>query len=278
MSLLDGFVFSQSSLQDYLDCPRRFELRHLDRLVWPAVTAEPAADLERHLEAGERFHLLAQQHFAGVEVDALDRLAERQGLTEWWAAFRQHPVRDLPEKRFVEVTLQTRIGPYRITAKFDLLAFDADGRAMIVDWKTSHQRPARNVLMQRAQTLVYPLVLADAGHTLSGAPRQSPDKITMLYWFAAHPEHPEVLYYSQPQYGSDRQRLADLLAEIEARTVFEKTPDARHCRFCVYRSLCDRGSGAAAFDGFDLDGDPDDVSERARDGDLDLDQIAEVDF
>jgi len=30
------FTFSQSSLQDYYDCPRRFELRYLSRLIWPA--------------------------------------------------------------------------------------------------------------------------------------------------------------------------------------------------------------------------------------------------
>ena len=36
------FAFSQSSLQDYMDCPRRFQLRYLDRLIYPAAESEPA--------------------------------------------------------------------------------------------------------------------------------------------------------------------------------------------------------------------------------------------
>ena len=51
MSLLPpGFQFSQRSLQDYVDCRRRFELRYLQNLAWPAVEAEP------HLEQEKRLH------------------------------------------------------------------------------------------------------------------------------------------------------------------------------------------------------------------------------
>ena len=38
------FHFSQGSLQDYVDCPRRFQLRYMMKLAWPAVEAEPAVE------------------------------------------------------------------------------------------------------------------------------------------------------------------------------------------------------------------------------------------
>ena len=41
-NLPDDFHFSQGSLQDYVDCQRRFQLRYLMKLAWPAVDAEPA--------------------------------------------------------------------------------------------------------------------------------------------------------------------------------------------------------------------------------------------
>jgi hypothetical protein len=55
---------------------------------------------------------------------------------------------------------------------------------------------------------------------------------------------------------------------------FERTSNERLCRYCVYRSLCERGERA---------GDLDDWEEAAEnedelDFDLDFDQIAEVDI
>jgi hypothetical protein len=41
MTLPYSFHFTQSSLQDYLDCPRRFQLRYVLDQPWPAVESEP---------------------------------------------------------------------------------------------------------------------------------------------------------------------------------------------------------------------------------------------
>ena len=40
------FDFSQASLQDYIDCARRFQLRYLQQLHWPAPQAEPIRENE----------------------------------------------------------------------------------------------------------------------------------------------------------------------------------------------------------------------------------------
>ena len=37
MNLPPDFHFSQASLRDFLACPRRFLLRHIQRLAWPAI-------------------------------------------------------------------------------------------------------------------------------------------------------------------------------------------------------------------------------------------------
>ena len=69
------FTFSQSSLQDYADCPRRFQLRYLDKLIYPAAETEPALENERHLLEGQLFHRLAQQFILGIPIDKLNPLA-----------------------------------------------------------------------------------------------------------------------------------------------------------------------------------------------------------
>lgn len=80
-------VLSQSSLQDYTDCARRFQLRYLERLSYPAVESEPALENEKHLREGEFFHRLVQQHLIGVPGEQVGRLANTDNLKRWWANF-----------------------------------------------------------------------------------------------------------------------------------------------------------------------------------------------
>ncbi|MGC1378508.1 MAG: PD-(D/E)XK nuclease family protein, partial [Anaerolineales bacterium] len=55
------FTFSQSSLQDYVDCARRFQLRYIEHLQWPAVETAPVLENERRQLEGQQFHRMAQQ-------------------------------------------------------------------------------------------------------------------------------------------------------------------------------------------------------------------------
>lgn len=85
MSLPDDFVFSQSSLQDFADCRRRFQLRYIQRLQWPALKAEPALENERLMQLGARFHRLVQQYLTGLPLPQLAALAgEDESLERWW--------------------------------------------------------------------------------------------------------------------------------------------------------------------------------------------------
>lgn len=74
------FPFSQSSLQDYLDCPRRFELRYLRQLQWPAVESEPVLENECRQPEGQLFHRLGQQHLPGIPLEKLTSLASSPNL------------------------------------------------------------------------------------------------------------------------------------------------------------------------------------------------------
>jgi hypothetical protein len=47
MILPGDFQFSQASLQDYVDCPKRFPLCYLMKLSWPAIQAEPVSEHEQ---------------------------------------------------------------------------------------------------------------------------------------------------------------------------------------------------------------------------------------
>ena len=80
-------TLSQSSLQDYHDCPRRFELRYLQRLAYPAIETEPALENEKHQKEGEYFHRLVQQHLIGIPAEQINKLANTENLQRWWGNY-----------------------------------------------------------------------------------------------------------------------------------------------------------------------------------------------
>ncbi len=255
--LTPGFQFHQANLQDFQDCRRRFYLRYVLRLAWPSVEAEPILEHERNMLRGARFHRLAQQHFLGVPEDLLAASIRDAELQSWWGNFlnlRSQMERDgicPPLARFfAEVTLSTPLEGFRLVAKLDLLVVAQEGRLTIYDWKTSSQPVSgrrRSWLKQRWQTRVYPYVVSNAVGKLLHS-RVSPDQIEMMYWFAAFPEQPERFAYDVTQHQSDEEdlkRLAGLISRLEGEEDFPMTADEKHCRFCIYRSLCERGVRAA---------------------------------
>jgi CRISPR/Cas system-associated exonuclease Cas4 (RecB family) len=259
MTLPPTFQFSQNSLQDYADCPRRFQLRYLLRQPWPAVQSEPLDAYERLMERGRRFHQLAQRHSLGLPEAELAKTIDDPDLHRWWRNYLESPPPRLPTAvRRAEVTLSAPVGRHRLVARYDLLALEPGRHAVIVDWKTNQKRPDSPALAARMQTRVYRYVLVEAGAVLNDGLPLSPDQVTMVYWFAEHPAQPEVLPYDAAQLTADAAHLAELVAQIAARAESDKeewplTPDERHCRFCTYRSLCDRGVLAGRIAEFDAD-------------------------
>jgi len=258
----DDFQFSQGSLQDYVDCRRRFQLRYLLELAWPAIQVEPAEEQEMHGRQGELFHRMVEQHQRGIPPARLSSMAQavdlQQGdtrLSAWWDNYLRFSPEGLPRERHPEITLSVAFAGHRLVAKFDLLATEPGRRAVIVDWKTWRARPGRPWLAARLQTRVYRYVLIEGGAALNGGQPWQPEQVEMVYWFADHPDQSERLRYSEQEYGADGQYLAALIAEIRhsGEDEFFLTDDARRCRFCPYRSLCDRGVEAGAADAASLE-------------------------
>jgi hypothetical protein len=306
MTLPTDFQFSQGSLQDYVDCPRRFQLRYIQRLAWPAVEAEPALENERHLQQGAAFHRLVHQHVLGFLPERLSSAITDEDLSRWWHNYLESGPADLPVSRYPEVVLSAPVSGHRLVAKYDLIAVGpsrAEGteqRVVIVDWKTSRRRPRRKGLAERLQTRVYPYLLVRAGsHLNEGRPFQ-PEQVEMVYWFANFPEDPGRFPYDAAQYDVDGDYLASLIEEIKelalspvlssacperSRRVegpskglgdedFPLTTQERCCRYCPYRSLCQRGVRAGPFDEAEDEPEWDDDFDIA----LDFEQIAEIEY
>ncbi len=293
MTIPTNFQFSQASLQDYVDCPRRFQLRYFLRLAWPALEAEPALENERYLQQGAAFHRLVHQHLLGIPPERLSSTVTGKDLSRWWHNYLESGPADLPPSRYPEILLsapagharETGLSIGRLVAKYDLVAVDpsavlragAGRRAVIVDWKTSRKRrPQRKWLAGRLQTRVYPYLLVRAGAHLNAGQSFEPEQVEMVYWFANFPADPERFSYDAAQFRADEVYLSSLIKEINSLgdDDFPLTPQERRCCYCPYRSLCRRGVRAGALD------EAEDEPELGDDFDISLDfeQIAEIEY
>ncbi len=287
-SLGKDFQFSQSSLQDYRDCRRRFQLRYIYEFAWPAAESAPAMENERFLLRGSFFHRLAQQYFVGVPVDRLSASIQEAELREWWQNFLDFSSQTdgyissvLSEERsnrenrslFPEISLSAPIGNYRLAAKYDLIVLVGNGSFKIYDWKTSNHRPKRKWLIERMQTRIYPYLLVRAGAALNHGIPIAPGEVEMTYWYAAFPDDPLHFPYSAAQFEQDHLFLQGLVDEIASLppVQYQRTAQEDRCTYCAYRSLCERGEQAGNLDDQIDDHDADEIL-------IDFEQIAEIEF
>jgi CRISPR/Cas system-associated exonuclease Cas4 (RecB family) len=277
MSLPATFTFSQASLQDYADCPRRFQLRYVLDVRWPAAHDEPIVEWEARAQLGSAFHRLVHQHTVGIPAQALAMTIETEDLRQWWQAYLSTPPPNLPAAshtvRHSEIRLSTPLAGYRLAARYDLLAVEPGQRAVIVDWKTNEKRPKRAWLEERWQTRVYRYVLVKAGAQLGEGHPLAAGQVELIYWFANFPAQAERFPYDDAQYTEDEWALQATIAEIAAvdETEWRLTDNLKRCRYCTYRTLCDR-------ERVDAEEGEEDENEDLFGFDLDLEQIAEIEF
>lgn len=304
LELPPDFIFSQSALQTYEDCPRRFWLTYVERLPWPAVQAAPIQEHETLLRLGDAFHRLVQRAEIGLDLDLLATDLP-DPLDLWFEGYRRYRPADLPARNAfgesprsetavfeieynltvpIDVPLPGRATTsVRLTALYDLLYVEPGARAVILDWKTTRRRPDNAVMARRLQSLVYPFVLVEAAHHLPWGPLD-PRQVEMRYWYTAAPDQPIVLDYDRARHEAGGGRLRRLLAEILTRNGadgFPKIEDSetnrqRQCRFCTYRTRCDRGVAPGPLDALTDTGEWD--NDSLADLTIEMDEIAELAF
>jgi hypothetical protein len=279
MILPKNFIFSQGSLQNYVDCPYSFYLRYVLKTSWPALVVDQALDFEQRLKAGERFHRLVQQYLLGIPSERISLLADEDAypdLQDWWNGFVRYVPTWLNGERWVEMTLISSLAEKPVMAKYDLILVENQPKLTIFDWKTS-KKPANKVrLLERIQTRLYRLILYQASSALIKGQTFLPEQITMHYWYATHPQKPISLVYSQAEYEKDRDYLIlliDTISNAEEQDFF-RTDDLSKCQFCVYRSHCDRGVKAGNLEDFEQ---PDYALDEIQ-GLIEFDDLPEIEF
>lgn len=242
--------FSQHSLQDYLDCHLRFRLRYLDQMDWPAAQTDDQLENELHQRKGVDFHRLVQQWVTGIDETVLEAGITDPQVQFWWQSFKTARER-FPQQlqvgpdgfRQAEYTLTGNLQGYRLLAKLDLWLVEPEEKIWIFDWKTNRRPIPEAELPGRIQTRVYRYLAAFSGGRFAKTGYFPAELVEMIYWQTSVPGQLSRFPYSREQFTLDGEYLNGLMQEIRKKPLeqFQKTDDQRKCKFCNYRSYCDRG-------------------------------------
>ncbi len=219
---------SQSSLNLWQTCPRKFQHQALQNLNLPLIA-------NAKMEQGKRFHLLMQQQELGLDIANL--AAGDPQLQKWISTFAKNPPKMIDSsRRYPESTYTFALAGYILIAVFDLLIL-GDRQGQILDWKT-HNRPiAEAILRSSWQTRLYLYILAAKTKFL-------PEQISMSYWFAETAATVEITYCLQ-DHQQTHQEIIQILGEMaaaEASQFFPQLPlDSPVCLKCEFNYRCERG-------------------------------------
>lgn len=237
---------SRSGLETFLRCQRRFQLKHLQKLPWPAPPE--GEDLNRHLQNGALFHQFVAQYYLGSRLEFLDVELLPIEVKRWWDAFLKHPPR-VPEDGLilVETTFTVPVNRWQLVGRIDLLVQSSEG-IHIYDWKTGASR-SESDLLNDWQTRLYMLLLWE-GYSALGLNALPAGQLAMTYWFARDPGQPITLRADEEWQKSNRESIVQIIDQINARLedpakVWPLTDDLRECAVCPFRNYCGRFEAAS---------------------------------
>ena len=230
--------------------------------------------MEKKAHMGIQFHRIVQQILSGVKPEDVMQSIEDNQLSQWVTRFITFINQEHFSINFPELSVMMAFNGYRILSVFDLVVVKKDNKAMIFDWKTTQKEPKPSFYSKRIQSQVYPMVMVESCQQFLPGQSLKPDDVEMVYWFPEFPERAIHMGYSQAGHLDNKSRIADLIGDIIRREPgdFELTQEKNRCKYCMYRSLCDRGRTAG-----NESEESEDPSEISLDL-LDFDQIEEIPY
>lgn len=231
---------SQSHLNLFATCPRKFQYIYIEQLLSPCVAQQSS-----NLALGNRFHRFMQQRELGLPTEAI--LAADQALHDSFQALANvapNIVYPQPNtSREAEHRRTLLKGNFLLTGIYDLLICQ-ENQAQIIDWKTYPKPPNSKKIINSWQTRLYLYLLAET----SAYP---PDAIQFIYWFVHLTEKPQCLtiQYNEEKHQATTQDLNKLLTKIsqswkqyqQTRKSFPQVEESKgYCLDCPFTLPCER--------------------------------------
>jgi hypothetical protein len=247
-------IWSPTSWSLWKDCPRKFQLRRLERAQTPfadrdpilANLSVPGLFVDRMLQLWLHRRMFGDTGWLGDNAEMVWRLISSEAKPQWSSAaeadsFKREAIAGLEtavrmlrelqideDQLLVQPGFMERItGDFSITGAADLLIISSDRRATLIDFKNAHRRER----MTRDQLVIYQVGLSrklSIGIDRAGYLLFNP-RIEAWKWFKI----------SQTQEEKYMQKLAKATELVQAGRFDPKWNYFTCARFCDVRFQCE---------------------------------------
>jgi len=265
----DSYIFSPSSLSEYLECPKKFELHNLYQMPSRGDFEEEEEGGTSPLDLGTFVHkifetivkdkvynkeeaynlaiTISKDNEFKNKIQGGDIITAKQLIDVFW-------IRDIPRikdsiKSETEIQLNLDLDNYKLIGYADRIDYNKDETINIIDYKTN--KSSIDTTKRKIQLGFYALAKQSQGY-----------KISVLSLNMLKLEKPvELIVTKEDQdqvigdIGTDKRanfKLSELREEIKSicnniakdyEHSFQPTTDQNKCKFCGYKLYCPKWTG-----------------------------------
>jgi len=265
----DSHIFSPSSLSEYLECPKKFELHNLYQMPSRGDFEEADEGGTSPLDLGSFVHKILEtivkdkvynkeeaytlataisknKDFKNKILEA-DLITAKQLIDVFWV--RDIPIIKASTKSETEIKLNLDIDNYKFVGYADRVDYNKDGTINIIDYKTN--KSSIDTSKRKIQLGFYALAKQSQGYkinilSLNMLRLEKPVELIV------NKEDQEQVTGSTGTNSSANFKLSELREEIRSicnniakdyEHNFQPTTDQNKCKFCGYKLYCPKWIG-----------------------------------
>ncbi len=222
----ETFLYSQSSLDTFLTCNRKFKYQYIDSIRWGEIEEELAEKFKK----GEKFHTLAERYFSGIPTG--EEFLEEEDLKEYFNNLKDTFLINKDYEYKAEYEIRYRNDNIKLMARYDLIVFKKDS-VEIWDWKTGNKKLQEKYQKEKLQTKIYLYLLKE-----KLGDKVKAENISMNYWQPQYKNDWVTINYSDEMHSRNKKELKELMKDILEEEKFEMTENKKACQYCDFKKIC----------------------------------------
>lgn len=226
-------IYSQNSLNTFIQCPYKFFLKYKKSLVWKKDDEDDRAYYDS-LKSGLDFHLICERHFSNLPTGVLPD----SEFCLWLERVKRIVSIDSDFRYLPEFEIRYTMDKFILFSKMDLIKVGKN-KIEIYDWKTENKELTYEKVKNRLQTTIYLFMVGENVKYLCNSEIELSD-ISMNYYQPNLDIGPIRINYSKEKHEENKLYIKNILNKISKLEEDKIQRNHNHCKICEFNYYCNK--------------------------------------